>query len=460
MADTKYLLKHHQTWVLQIKVPKKYQAVEGLKLYRESLHTGDLKLAQERRDVALGKLRERWENDLRASQSEPESLEWLQSHASSLQNQLRTGEISSEEASDLISLMLDRHLDKHRGGEGISDGHIQAIRDAVATAQDPSRAALEDVVTGYLDEIESRIRVKSWNQKKRYLDQLIAHHGGQRDIRTLDKSAARDFMQQVIHKLPVGASTKKTAYSCLNAFGQWCEDSAIVDNPFVGMGRTIKASVRGIRSEASRRPWKESELISLFAFEGVHSRYWKVWHGCALLLLTGARRGEILNAKKDAVVRNGKGLEVVQAKNEDSLRVIPLHPLAQPLVAALVERSDDEFLLPGYPISGTDKDDRGNAFLKQFNVVRKATTGIGTKSGLDLHSFRHTFETLAANSGIDQRITNHITGHANDEGTGQRVYLHEIEFDTALSALERLAIPEKVAALLREVRPYTQNLRR
>lgn len=101
-------------------------------------------------------------------------------------------------------------------------------------------------------------------------------------------------------------------------------------------------------------------------------------------------------------------------------------------------------------MGGQDKDDRGNAFLKQFNTVRKLTTGIGPPQGLDLHSFRHTFETTAANHEVDQRIINEITGHANDNGTGQRVYLHGIEFQRCYKALSRLSFGKDLHALLRE----------
>ena len=112
--------------------------------------------------------------------------------------------------------------------------------------------------------------------------------------------------------------------------------------------------------------------------------------------------------------------------------------------------SNDGYLLPGYPLGGQDKDDRGNAFLKQFNVVRKLTTGLVPGQGVDLHSFRHTFETTAANHGVDQRVINEITGHANDHGTGQRVYLHGIEFDRCYEILKKLSFGPSVDLLIKD----------
>ena len=459
LAESRYLQKHHGTWVLQVKVPVSVQAQEGRKVIRKSLQTGDLRKARAARDIELGRLQQRWERLRELSDQHPSSLEWVQAQSSELQADLRDGKLTKEEAQDFMMEAVDRHLFHYKNPMGsdeehdLTPEHEQGIQDAVSAASNRDDLSLDFAVNQYLSEIKDRIRLKSWNQKKRYLEMLKSHHGALRPINSLNRTAARSFMQQVIHKLDVSVSTRKTAFAVLRAFGQWCEDSGVAINPFVGMGKTIKSSQRGVKDQAARRPWTNEELESLFAFKDVPERYWKVWYGCALLLLTGARRGEILNARLEHLTENGKGLEVVEAKNQESLRTIPLHPLAQPLVETLRKRSDDGYLLPGYPSGGQNGDDRGNAFLKQFNPVRHTTVGIGANQGLDLHSLRHTFETLASNQGMDQRIINQITGHANDQGTGQRVYLHGIEFDVAYQALTKLKLSKRLQQLLKAAKP-------
>ena len=385
----------------------------------------------------------------------------MQAQSSELQADLRDGKLTKEEAQDFMMEAVDRHLFHYKNPMGsdeehdLTPEHEQGIQDAVSAASNRDDLSLDFAVNQYLSEIEDRIRLKSWNQKKRYLEMLKSHHGALRPISSLNRTAARSFMQQVIHKLEVSASTRKTAFAVLRAFGQWCEDSGVATNPFIGMGKTIKASQRGRKDENARRPWTNEELESLFAFKDVPERYWKVWYGCALLLLTGARRGEILNARLEHLTEDGKGLEVVVAKNQESLRTIPLHPLAQPLIDVLRQRSDDGYLLPGYSSRGQNGDDRGDAFFRQFNVVRKQILGVEANQGLDIHSFRHTFETRAANHGMDQRVINQITGHANDKGTGQRVYLHGIEFDLCYKALAKMRLPKAIEKALQT--PFAAN---
>lgn len=448
--DTKHLQRHRLGWYLTLKVPAHAQELEGRKVIRQSLKTRDLREARATRDVLVGRYREEWSRLLEADPM-PSSLDCLRRGADELRHRQRSGELDNETAGDIIGALLDQHL----AARGIDPEHIdetaaREIRTAVAGASDPWTVSLAEAIGVYLRELRERVRPKSADQAERYLGMLTNHVGGSRSMTYLTSDAASSFINDVIMRMPVSTSTRRYALACVSAFAEWAVGRRYLktSNPFAGLRKTIRAPTVGIVKDSDRRPYTVEEQIKLFTFTGAHVRDTPVWYVCALLFLTGARRQDVLNAKIEDVVRDGTAIRVTKAKNKASLRDIPLHSIGQALVKLLVGASSDQWLISGYP---ADKEgDRGDAIVKPFTRVRKIVVGVDANKGLDLHSWRHTFETTAARSGMDQRMLDAITGHAPPKSsTGRSVYFHEFEFEQKLAAVERLKIDERVVALLK-----------
>ena len=80
---------------------------------------------------------------------------------------------------------------------------------------------------------------------------------------------------------------------------------------------------------------------------------------------------------------------VEKGKTKASARVIPVHPLIEPIIEKLKASSKDEFLIRGINSCGYDNKRSWN-FQKKLGRLRKK---IGIPYGINFHTLRNTFPT-------------------------------------------------------------------
>jgi len=132
-----------------------------------------------------------------------------------------------------------------------------------------------------------------------------------------------------------------------------------------------------------------------------------------LLLLTGARRNEITQAKWEYVDWQKKKL-LVPCSKSGRPRLIQLNSAALDLMLALPREPGNAFIFPS-PLTG-----RPSASLHfPWTRIRKRA-GL---NGFRLHDLRHSFASFLVNKGVSIYVVQGLLGHANVRATQRYAHL-------------------------------------
>jgi integrase len=173
--------------------------------------------------------------------------------------------------------------------------------------------------------------------------------------------------------------------------------------------------VRGIRmhqeNNQRHRYLSGDELRSfLTALDAEPSR--SLADALRFLLMTGARRTEVLQARWDAIDLDKQQWYLQHTKNGKS-RFVLLNNAAVELLRQRPRTEGNVYVFPG------KKD--GEAIVNPYKGFRRALTRSGI-TGLRIHDLRHSFASLAINNGATLYEVQHLLGHT-DMKTTQR-YAH------------------------------------
>ncbi|WP_295394884.1 site-specific integrase [uncultured Thiodictyon sp.] len=133
----------------------------------------------------------------------------------------------------------------------------------------------------------------------------------------------------------------------------------------------------------------------------------------ALLLLTGARVGELLNAKHDDVA---DGAWLIPLSKSGKSRIVLLSETARAIFACQPRVPGNDFVFPGCPRYGNP---RMVAPVKAFERV-KARAGL---RDLRLHDLRHSFASLAIQAGATLYDIQNVLGHSTPQMTQRYSHL-------------------------------------
>jgi integrase len=148
-----------------------------------------------------------------------------------------------------------------------------------------------------------------------------------------------------------------------------------------------------------------------------------------LLLLTGARRGELLRARwQDINFERGQWSKPASSTKQAKLHVVPLSAPALQLLSPMRDRAGDgaEWVFPAVVKSGP----RTNLDLA-WNEARKVA-GI---ADIRLHDLRHSFASQLASSGASLPLIGALLGHATPTMTARYAHLFD---DSQRAAVERV----------------------
>jgi integrase len=142
-----------------------------------------------------------------------------------------------------------------------------------------------------------------------------------------------------------------------------------------------------------------------------------------LLLLTGARRGELLQAKWQDVDVERKAWHIPDSKN-GTARYVPLSQAAIDLIKQLPRADDCPWLVPNLET------------MKPFVSIKRAWDTARTEAGLAglrLHDLRHAAASFFISGGTDLFTVGKILGHADYKSTMRYSHLAN---ETLLAAVE------------------------
>ena len=136
----------------------------------------------------------------------------------------------------------------------------------------------------------------------------------------------------------------------------------------------------------------------------------------SLLLLTGARRGNVLGMRRKDV-NLAQGLWTIPSADHKNQHVHTI-PLSQPAMEILCRRmnatSESEFVFPGNGQTG---------HLVEPKSAWKRITRRANMPGLRLHDLRHTLASWQVSRGVSLAITGKALGHTNTSTTARYAHL-------------------------------------
>lgn len=219
----------------------------------------------------------------------------------------------------------------------------------------------------------------------------------------------------------IGRSTIKKRITAVRAVLGYAKVMGYVEtNTWLG----LELKRFGVDKPHSRRDWSEQELEALFKLDMPDEDRLAF----ILLFATGARLEEIASLRLEQVhVEELQGqrlawLDVTESvvKNEQSARIIPVHPAVIDLLPSKGWNKDDAARLFSYAIkqqTGKASDNASEQLMKHVNKVRRHEKDYG----LSVHSLRHNFTTLCREHEVDSEAREFMLGRAGS-GVGSTTY--------------------------------------
>ena len=297
-------------------------------------------------------------------------------------------------------------------------------RDALAAhAEKQAAAAVQAVTVGEVWAVYLEARRPHWGERHHADHVKLVQAGGEVSKRgtrgrgvtvagplhPLMGLALRDLTAPVIEAWAAReAQTRPTsarlAWRCLKAFLSWCAEQPEYAPvlPSVNPAKTKKArealGKAGVKQDAllkeQLRAWFDAvQKIG----NPIAAAYLQV------LVLTGARPGEVLGLRWEDVNTKWKGL-TIRDKVEGE-RVIPLTPYVSHLLHSLPRRSDWVF-----PSTARGKDTEGQT-LSIPRAPHNAACAVAGIEGLTLHGLRRSFKSLTEWLEIPAGVVAQIMGH-------------------------------------------------
>lgn len=269
---------------------------------------------------------------------------------------------------------------------------------------------------------------------------------GDREIQSITRQDGDTFRSWLIQQ----STATKTARDRLNWIKTLLKYASqdlelIPKNPWVGLEIKTKTTL-------IRRPWDKEHLTRLFSHDiwqngdipkvrisGGIGAYWIP----LLALYTGARLSEICQLEVKNV-QEIEGVAVIKitdigddqrVKSDAAHRIIPIH-------SKLMELG---FMNYVHAQSGTmlwnnlrRRNGRAGGFFSQY--FSRLRDSLEIPADIVFHSFRHTFRSALAESGISELIIDRLLGHETAGSVGAKVYTH-VSLASLKEAVEAIRDP-------------------
>ncbi len=311
-----------------------------------------------------------------------------------------------------------------------------------STAGSPSQTAGKDrkrkrsVIT--LDEFTSsvylphiEIRKRSWRLDERILRQHISPVFGARKLTAIERQDVEDWLCG----LSSGGLAPATCNRALSVFKTLCHEAAL--RGFMPAGQSPCAGVSPLKVHTLRERYltkEEAQKLMRRLEQSIRPEAGAL----RLLLLTGARKNEILRARWENV-RTDLRLLIVPLSKTGRPRHIPLSEAAVAVLRALPRVPGSPWLFPG------------KAPEKPLSDLYLFWNRIRRELGLDgvrIHDLRHSYASFLVNSGHSLYEVQKLLGHSDPRTTMRYAHLGQAPL---------LAAAETVSACLRTPPEEKQN---
>jgi len=411
----KNLRKRHQTWYARVGVDPKYRKLIGRTETLRSLKTSDLRRAEAIKHGVVQEIKDYHE---RLIQEAKLGVEGHRQDAVTLRKMVDDGQLDTDDASEILSTNLEERLSQRLTAAQIEaltkDDIDPSIRTSFKVLGDPDYMPLTVAIKSYLDLIESTVIPGTWDHKRRQLD-LLSDWTGEIDVTDIDRILATRYINEGILTKGNAPNTNKSDIAVLSAFFNHLIDEGLYThaNPFMRRGRKLKGSSKGT-SFISNRAWTADELKKLFKTLNEQRKgttKWKAGIAARLSLYSGMRQEEVCGLKIDAVNLSDNFMTVADAKNENSIRQVPIHGELRGLIEGIIEESTDDYVISGLP-KGTRNKKRGHSLGNRFSDVKSELFPDSQPRELTFHGLRSTFITAMEEAGVPQSTANLVVGHA------------------------------------------------
>jgi integrase len=303
---------------------------------------------------------------------------------------------------------------------------VAAGRDP-ATARQESRKALTfgDVIDLYLAEGISHKKASTLKADRGRIEHHVRPLLGKlradrilradvermRDAVTAGKTAEKIENGEKRRSGSMATGGKGVAAQCVTLvsaiFSFAVERGLCADNPARGVK---KASVCKIERFLSER--EIGRLAEALDEEAEHSGNPYPSAAIRLLLLTGCRRGEIVNLRWEHVDFEHECLRLPDSKT--GAKIVYLNPPARALLQELPRMADNSRVIPGM------RADSASAAIQ--NAWDRVRIGTGL-AGVRLHDLRHSFASVGAAGGLSLPIIGALLGHKHATTTARYAHL-------------------------------------
>lgn len=287
-----------------------------------------------------------------------------------------------------------------------------------AYKKDPSCATFVSDV--YLPHI--RLRKRSWQVDERILKQHILPTFGNSPLESIQRSSVEIWL----HALARQGLAPATCNRILSVFKSLCTLAVAHEILFL----SPCASIHPFRIlQLRERHLTDDEAHRLMQALRRSSR--QEARALQLLLLTGARKSEILRARWEYVRLEQRRLTVPLSKSNKP-RHIALSDEAIAIIQALPHRPDSPWLFPGH----TPGRPLSDLYLF-WNHLRR-------KLGLDdvrIHDLRHTFASILVNAGHSLYEVQRLLGHSDPRTTMRYAHLEQNSLLTAAGTVGAILCP-------------------
>jgi integrase len=285
----------------------------------------------------------------------------------------------------------------------------------LASGHDPRKEQLErehkrpvsDVSQQYLKEHGPKLKPRTREEYDRLFAKFINPRFGRKAVGDLSRAEVSKF-HAGMSKTPSQANFALTA---LSALFSWCEERGYrppQSNPCRGITRNKHQKIeRYLTADEFARLGQV--LDRLGAEQGAHLY---ALAAIRLLLLTGARRSEILTLRWQEVDLSRRRLLLHDSKTGP--KVIHLNDGAVAVLSALPRVRDNPYVIVGH-VTGTHLVN----IHKTWDLVR-------TLAGLEdvrIHDLRHSFASLAAADGASLPMIGKLLGHNQPRTTARYTHL-------------------------------------
>jgi integrase len=276
---------------------------------------------------------------------------------------------------------------------------------------------LNELVEEYIAKMKGNLRENTLVMYKKIHKKHIIENLGKQKVNIVKRKDV-EILHNTLNETPYIANRVLAMLSVM--FGYAINHGMITQNPCIG--------IKKYTEEKRERYLTKQEIEGILSALNT-SPYIMEVNAIKLLLLTGSRKSEVLQARWEQFNFDEKmWLKLSPSVKQKKVSLIPLNTFAiEILLEMKASIQNSKECVNGKIISTNEylffntKTKKPLGDIKRFWETLCKTAGI---ENLHMHDLRHTFASILANNGIDLHQTGKLLGHSNTRTTERYSHLH------------------------------------